>query len=789
MKWLGPPHFTTYTYKDSVKRSLPHFERLSVVGNHSAGEYNLEIRNVSLVDIGEYRCMTTNGTSPVTADIRLELYRPPLDMQIANMDATGVITVHEDENRSLACSVKSGNPVEDMMWKRGNETIAVGGPEFISYSFRPIRDDHLANFTCVANNSDTEIPVHQTIQICVELIPKVKILTDVTRNDILEGSSSSLKCQYDTNVHPITFRWQRNDLLIANGTMEHHQNIHLEIINVSRNESGSYKCLVSNRIGTGSDKTSILVTYKPHTLSANYTFETMLNNPAKILIQVESYEKPIALWAFSVGGTVGIWDIRKKRNSSMFILSSTVVPKLQEEFGIYGARIRNAAGSIDIKVNVYQSDIPVSVSAAHTECNVSSTAVLKCFFNVTTTEQLTCIWKHYIEGTYVRSVEGINHGNMSALRIAHCNPEDEGEYKCVVKINGTEFSSSTILTVNGPPFVVNTSILFDHWLSIISVYFYSKSVFKDPVWYLKMNNTLNSEYKINVESNTFNQSTSTASIRMNKYGVQVNIPGNLLVLITSRNLTKKDILICQLQNVYGTTEIPFYITNAREEYFAILPKDERELTTVSDPVLSGKGIFQVYSLYIYISCVVLVLFVFIIGSLMVQNKLKSHTTEELTVPLPTIIDESFTRRLSNSMQMVSSTHAIVSLNSSPREQNIESESDSSLYEYPMSCPVIDHLSYDYVDNTKLDIHFYDICKEKRTHDEKGNVIGNSDDTISSYTVPHNAYLVVLGSTNSFSIRNDTLAADLDKRKSLETFEKRNQLMKDSASARKRLHSI
>lgn len=74
MKWLGPPQFTTYTYKDSVKRSLPRSERLSVVGNHSAGEYNLEIRNVSLIDIGEYRCMTTNDTSPVTADFCLELY-------------------------------------------------------------------------------------------------------------------------------------------------------------------------------------------------------------------------------------------------------------------------------------------------------------------------------------------------------------------------------------------------------------------------------------------------------------------------------------------------------------------------------------------------------------------------------------------------------------------------------------------------------------------------------------------------------------------------------------------
>lgn len=109
----------------------------------------------------------------------------------------------------------------------------------------------------------------------------------------------------------------------------------------------------------------------------------------------------------------------------------------------------------------------------------------------------------------------------------------------------------------------------------------------------------------------------------------------------------------------------------------------------------------------------------------------------------------------------------------------------------MASPVIEHFNYDYVDNTKLDVHFYDICKENRTRNEKGNVIPrNSDDTVNSYTVAHNAYLVVLGSTNSVNIRNDTLAANFDKRKSsLETFKKRNQSIKDSGNARKRLHSI
>lgn len=73
-KWLGPPHFTTYAYKTSVKKSLSNFERLGVVGNHSVGEFNLEIRNFSLKETGFYRCMTTSGTSLVTVTFHLEIY-------------------------------------------------------------------------------------------------------------------------------------------------------------------------------------------------------------------------------------------------------------------------------------------------------------------------------------------------------------------------------------------------------------------------------------------------------------------------------------------------------------------------------------------------------------------------------------------------------------------------------------------------------------------------------------------------------------------------------------------
>lgn len=89
-------------------------------------------------------------------------------MRVNSQYGVDVIIVTENKSVSLNCSVESGNPLEDMMWILRSETIAFGGPGHLSYSFRPSRNDHKVNFTCLANNSDIEIPLHHSIQLLVE---------------------------------------------------------------------------------------------------------------------------------------------------------------------------------------------------------------------------------------------------------------------------------------------------------------------------------------------------------------------------------------------------------------------------------------------------------------------------------------------------------------------------------------------------------------------------------------------------------------------------------------------
>lgn len=65
-------------------------------------------------------------------------------------------TVQEGQHTFLNCSVESGNPMENLEWKRVNETTLIGGTEELSYRFQPTRNDHMVQFTCHAINSETE---------------------------------------------------------------------------------------------------------------------------------------------------------------------------------------------------------------------------------------------------------------------------------------------------------------------------------------------------------------------------------------------------------------------------------------------------------------------------------------------------------------------------------------------------------------------------------------------------------------------------------------------------------
>lgn len=70
--WYGPPKYTPYRIDGEINPELID-KNIAMNGNHSNGEYNLEIINVSYSNQGEYRCRLVNNDGPVEYEIFLNV--------------------------------------------------------------------------------------------------------------------------------------------------------------------------------------------------------------------------------------------------------------------------------------------------------------------------------------------------------------------------------------------------------------------------------------------------------------------------------------------------------------------------------------------------------------------------------------------------------------------------------------------------------------------------------------------------------------------------------------------
>ncbi|CAC5391193.1 TTN [Mytilus coruscus] len=77
--WLGPgkEKLTTYSVGMIISRSISAYSRIRLVGNHSNGEYNLKILNVSADDVGTYQCQSVENGTAVQSTFILNILEKP----------------------------------------------------------------------------------------------------------------------------------------------------------------------------------------------------------------------------------------------------------------------------------------------------------------------------------------------------------------------------------------------------------------------------------------------------------------------------------------------------------------------------------------------------------------------------------------------------------------------------------------------------------------------------------------------------------------------------------------
>lgn len=97
----------------------------------------------------------------------------------------------------------------------------------------------------------------------------------------------------------------------------------------------------------------VYITESPMTYKKRRTFEfqTKIGLPATIVVPVLSGQEPQVAWTTNVGGRLGKWTAAEN-GTSRFILMSTISPTTKEHFGIYGIKVRNEVGSIQLQLNL-----------------------------------------------------------------------------------------------------------------------------------------------------------------------------------------------------------------------------------------------------------------------------------------------------------------------------------------------------------------------------------------------------------------------------------------------------
>ncbi|XP_063447927.1 titin-like [Mytilus trossulus] len=562
-QWVGPKSLTSYSDGAHIKNTLNNYEKLRITGNHRIGEYNLEIKKFSAADEGLYRCNNINGSTAVHIDYYLEIYRLPSNISVMNTSTDGLLEVNEGQSSQLLCSVDSGNPPEDMKWVNNDSVLVFGGPTLLLYEFVPVVDDHLQIYICFANNSNTEITVEYQVQLYVRELPYTTIQpVGSTVIEAAKGKYINLQCEYKTNVEPYKLVWIfNNDTILGESSDKVTLNGTLHITNVSRTNTGTYRCNVYNTVGMGNAEVNVLVTYKPELVSyAPLVFKTEINKPAQISISIRSFEKPTASWTVSSEENlqVGLLSV-KETQKDMFVIEGKIVPSTHPHFGKYGISVRNRVGSVHADITLDYTDIRVLTSPRKYTCSRGFSTTLNCLVNTKLYKEWSCVWQHFYNDEFIRTLPCNVKGGVSHLHFEFCNNMDTGIYKCILETPTWNFSSDAELSIKGPPIILKSEVNRYSNYIMLSTYFVSHSPAKSTSWFF---NDGKKESLIKSKSTIFQivSIRSSSDIVIYDKKVQIDCIRTDLKLLDAKSY-KEGWFVCLIRNRFGSSEKVFNTTH------------------------------------------------------------------------------------------------------------------------------------------------------------------------------------------------------------------------------------
>ncbi|XP_063959314.1 kin of IRRE-like protein 3 [Lytechinus pictus] len=417
--------------------NIPGRSRYSIVGDASAGEYNLKIVDVTLADDGLYQCQVTpsatdEGLKSNTA--KLTVQRPPGSV---SLDGSPTMSVEVTEQVNLTCNANAANPAATIEWFRDNEPLEgavyssgraandVSGKLWDAVSeltVTPGLIDHGPLYECRASNAALTEPMTSSLTFDVQHAPVVAVETEPA--NVREETTTICRCVVNANPRSVSYVWTKNG-----ETMTGVDGNQMELLVTKEDHKATIKCTATNTIGTTEGTMELNVLYGPRLVEVPASVSVDEGSPAQMLCIGDGNPTPTTKWT------------RLGSRATLSTMQSLQFDTVREsDVGVYVCSVTvpgfdpiTTIGRLDI------NSVPLIDSLSIQKAKIGSTATLECSTD-TKPDPYLIMWSwddiELETGSVGRfeaeQVEASSGGIASLLHITKVQKEDYGDYNCTV---------------------------------------------------------------------------------------------------------------------------------------------------------------------------------------------------------------------------------------------------------------------------------------------------------------------------------------------------------------------